>query len=415
MFLGLDKGHFLSPTGQCKSFDESADGYSRGEGVGLFVIKRLSDALAENDRILGVIRGIGVNQSGLSSSITRPHAPTQADLFRRVLRASGLPPNRVNVVESHGTGTQAGDPSELESIRSIFATRRPASNPLHITSIKANIGHLEAASGAAGLAKLLLMLKHRTIPRQISPKKLNPNIAPLESDGTIIDTSNVPWDASDDSMTRVALLNNFGAAGSNAAMLLEEAPQREPTFDVSGATHYVFAVSAKSQMALETLVSRYDTWLRSPKCSSTALCDIAYTVTARRQIFPYRVAFSFADRGELIHKLNAPEVTQSFTRPSGAIFVFSGQGGQYPGMGRSLYRSSPVFRKHIDECHSFLQNAGFSGILHIIDAEESSTADFDDLEGYQTAILSLEYALAKLWLTWGVLPTAVVGHRLVNQ
>ncbi|KAG6844207.1 hypothetical protein H0H93_016595, partial [Arthromyces matolae] len=188
MFLGLDRGHFLSPTGQCKAFDASADGYSRGEGCGAFVLKRLPDALAENDRILGVIRGIEVNQSGLAHSITHPHAPTQASLFRRLLGNSNIDANRVNVIEAHGTGTQAGDPNELESIRSVFSSHRSSNNPLHVTSIKANIGHLEAASGAAGLAKLLLMMERRSIPRQISLTTLNPRITPLHVDHTVIDT-----------------------------------------------------------------------------------------------------------------------------------------------------------------------------------------------------------------------------------
>src|SRR4051794_4850297 len=180
MFVGLDRGHFLSPTGQCKAFDALADGYSRAEGCGIFVIKRLSDALAENDRILGVIRGIEVNQSGQANSITHPHPPTQESLFKQLLCNSGVDASHVTVVEAHGTGTQAGDPSELEAIRSVFCPSRPPSNPLHVTSIKGNIGHLEAASGAAGLAKLLLMLRHMKIPRQISLQKLNPRITPLE-------------------------------------------------------------------------------------------------------------------------------------------------------------------------------------------------------------------------------------------
>ncbi|KNZ71333.1 Conidial yellow pigment biosynthesis polyketide synthase, partial [Termitomyces sp. J132] len=173
MFLGLDRGHFLSPTGQCKSFDAAADGYSRGEGCGVFVLKRLSDAVADNDRILVVI-------SGRVHSITDPHAPTQAALLQRVLENSNIDPHRVNVIEAHGTGTQAGDTNELESNRSVSSAQLSVNNPLHITSIKANIGHLEAASGSAGHAKLLLMFQHQTIPRQISLYTLNPRITPLK-------------------------------------------------------------------------------------------------------------------------------------------------------------------------------------------------------------------------------------------
>src|SRR6267154_2200811 len=206
MFIGLDRGHFLSPTGQCKVFDASADGYSRGEGCGLFVLKRFSDARAENDHILGIIRGVEVNQSGAARSITQPHVPTQINLFRQLLESSGVAPEDINVVEAHGTGTQSGDVGELESIRRVFSASRSAENPLHVTSIKANIGHLEAASGAAGLAKLLLMLQHDTIPAQISLKTLNPRIAPLEQDHTIIDTLPSPWMSG--TTPRIAVLNN---------------------------------------------------------------------------------------------------------------------------------------------------------------------------------------------------------------
>ena len=168
MFIGLEKGHFLSPTGQCKSFDAEADGYSRSEGCGVFVLKRLADALAENDQILGVIRGIEINQSGTAQSITHPHTPTQEALFRRLLSCSDISSNSVSLVEAHGTGTQAGDTSELESIRRVLAVDRTSDNPLHVTSIKANLGHLEAASGCASLAKVLLMFQHKVIPQQIS-------------------------------------------------------------------------------------------------------------------------------------------------------------------------------------------------------------------------------------------------------
>jgi acyl transferase domain-containing protein len=221
MVLGLDCGHFLSPTGQCKSFNASADSYSHSEGCGM-LLKCLRDAEAENDTILGVIRGIEVNQSGLAHSITYPHAATQAALFCRMLDKAGINPARVNVVEAHGTGTQAEDLNEVVSLRSVLMQGVDRSAVLHIGSIKANIGHLEAASGAAGLVNLLLMLRHKRIPRQISLRTLNPLIAPLEEDGVVIHRVDAEWVPSHVGMPRVALLNNFGAVGSNTAVLLEE-------------------------------------------------------------------------------------------------------------------------------------------------------------------------------------------------
>jgi acyl transferase domain-containing protein len=413
MFLGLDRGHFLSPTGQCKAFDASADGYSRSEGCGVFVLKRLSDAIVENDRILGVIRGVEVNQSGLAHSITHPHAPTQATLFKRVLESAGMSPEHVNVVEAHGTGTQAGDPSEVESIRSVFASQY--GRPLHITSVKANIGHLEAASGAAGLAKLLLMLKHRTIPGQISLRNLNPRIAPLEADNTVIDRVNVPWVPSRDGMTRVALLNNFGAAGSNTAVLLEEYQNVTPAGVAPEGSYYVFGISAKDSVAIEELRSRYLDFLGSPGATDVALSDIAYTSTARRQIYDYRISVSASTREELVERLSKAVAVYSSTKDAHVIFVFSGQGSQYLGMGNSLYKSSVLFRKHIDECHDMLIAAGFPGVLAIITAgtRGSGLSVTEEFEAFQAAIFALEYALAKLWMSWGLRPAAVVGHRYV--
>lgn len=410
MMLGLDRAHFLSPTGQCKAFDASADGYSRSEGCGIFVLKRLSDALMENDNILGVIRGIEVNQSGLAHSITHPHAPTQAVLFRSLLEKSGIEANHISVIEAHGTGTQAGDPNELESIRSIFAIDREPGNPLHVTSIKANMGHLEAASGSAGLAKLLLMFKHRAIPRVISLKNLNPLIAPLESDNTIIDTVQTEWKAFQDK-PRIAMLNNFGAAGSNTATLIEEFHPIERVEPPAGLS-YVFGLSSKAESALEELRHRYIQWLKDPK-STTNLADIAYTMTARRTVYEHRIAFQASTKEELIEKLGKASPVHVKDESGKVIFAFSGQGSQYLGMGRVLYETSQLFKKYIDECHEFLVVSGFPGVTPIILAGEggSGLTTLEEFEAYQAAIFSLEYALAKLWMSWGLTPAAVVGHR----
>lgn len=408
--LGLDRAHFLSPTGLCKAFDTSADGYSRSEGCGIFVLKKLSDAIVENDNILGIIRGVEVNQSGLANSITHPHGPTQAVLFRTLLENTGIEANRVSVVEAHGTGTQAGDPIELESIRSIFAIKREQENPLHIGSVKANIGHLEAASGSAGLAKLLLMFKHRTIPRVISLKNLNPRIAPLESDNTIIDAVQTEWKAFQ-GQPRVAVLNNFGAAGSNVALLLEEARPTDCA-ELPGDLAYVFGLSAKTESALEELRNRYLLWLESLK-SNVKLADVAYTMTARRCIYEHRIAVEASTQNELVEKLKKASPVHVQNGSGKVVFVFSGQGGQHLGMGKSLYQTSEVFRKHVDECHSFLVSCGFFGVTQILLAGEggSGLTKFEEFEAYQYAMFSLEYAIAKMWMSWGLTPAAVIGHR----
>lgn len=409
MFIGLDRGHFLSPSGQCKSFDASADGYSRAEGCSLFVLKRLSDAVSENDNILGVIRGVEVNQSGQAQSITHPHVPTQVALLKRLLQNSGVNPSCVSVVEAHGTGTQAGDCSELESIRNVLCRARNSGNPLHVTSIKANVGHLEAASGAAGLAKLLLMFQHDTIPAQLSLKTLNPRIAPLEQDHTIIDTLPAPWVSG--TTPRIALLNNFGASGSNGALILEE--YQKQTKSPASAASYVFGVSAKSREVLEDLRRRYIQWLRDARNRVIPLSDIAYTATARRQLYPFRISVNAGTKEQLVQALGSAEISHSERKFGQTVFVFSGQGSYYCGMGALLYSTSTVFRRCIDRCHRYLVSKGFVSILPVImgDRTDSGFDEVEEFEVSQTATLALEFSLAILWMHWGVTPSAVVGHR----
>ena len=415
MFIGLDRAHFLSPTGQCRVFDASADGYSRGEGCGLFVLKRLSDARAENDHILGVIRGIEVNQSGDACSITRPHIPSQIKLFRQLIERSGISPEAVNVVEAHGAGTQSGDVCELDSIRQVFSADRSAENPLHITSIKANIGHLEAASGAAGLAKLLLMLQRRTIPRLISLVDLNPGISELAADHSLIDTESRQWNPAREGLPRIALLNNFGAAGSNCALLLQEyVPPAILEESPPSAFPYVFGLSAKTEAALVSMRLRVVDWLNSADTQHASLGDIAYSLTARRQIYEHRVSLTARTRQELVESLLSNPSSTQVSRVNGrAAFVFSGQGGQYVGMGSELYKSVPLFRGIIDQCHNFLDESGFAGVVQYISPEgnPSTLPETEQLEVHHCAIFALEYALAQLWISWGITPSIVVGHR----
>jgi len=417
MFIGLDRGHFLSPSGQCRSFDASADGYSRGEGCGIFVLKRLSDAIAEKDRILGVIRGVEVNQSGTAHSITHPHGPTQELLFKKILRNSDIKPNSVTVVEAHGTGTQAGDTIEVESIRRVLAIDRMPNNPLYITSIKANIGHLEAASGCASLAKVLLMLRHNSIPQQISLRALNPRIAPLASDNTIISAENVSWKHANDRTPRIALVNNFGAAGSNAALLVEEHLSQRATLPSFGLSSYTFGLSTKDVSSLESLRLKFIAWLESADTEETSLLDIAYSTTARRQLHSCRLAVTAGSKPELVKKLAiAPIVNVTRTEVIPVVFLFSGQGSQYRGMGRSLYDSSSAFRRHIQECDTILTSLGFSGIISTIAGNDNHPSLVNsEAEGLQSTTFSVQYALAKLWISLGIQPVAVAGHRSVSR
>ncbi|KAF5350379.1 hypothetical protein D9758_012473 [Tetrapyrgos nigripes] len=394
MFLGLDRGHFLSPTGQCKPFDASADGYSRSEGCGLFVLKRLDDAITENDNILGVIRGVEVNQSGTAHSITHPHAATQTALFERLLERTGISAGRIDVVEAHGTGTQAGDPVEMESLRKVLCRQRKAQNPLHIMSIKANIGHLEAASGAAGLAKLLLMFRHKTwITLALLPHRLPGLLA----------TGRAGWLFSTTSALPVLMLQ---LSSRNSSLFLLSMPTWT----------WFFGFSAKTENALLDLRTRFIEWLISPESSSLRLADIAYTTTARRQIYSHRLCVTVDSRDDLVRKLRDASIheIQQKEEPAKVIFVFSGQGSQYLGMGRALYETCTAFKQVIDECHVFLTKKGFPGVLSILTSggESSGLSAPEEFEAYQAAIFALEYGMAKLWISWGLVPAAVVGHSL---
>ncbi|TFY63793.1 hypothetical protein EVJ58_g3045 [Rhodofomes roseus] len=416
MHVGLDRAHFLSPTGQCLPWDASADGYCRAEGCGMFVLKRLTDARAENDRILGVIRGIEVNQSGTADSITHPHVATQTRLFRKVLDSAGVRPAEVSVVEAHGTGTQAGDPAEIEALRSVFGADEERECVLRITSVKANVGHAEAASGAASLAKLVLMMRHRKIPRNISLKRLNSRIPPLEKDGLCIDTEVSAWDLPRNVGRRVALLNNFGAAGSNAALVLEEPPLLPESTAEEKQRTVVLGLSCDSVAALEELREGCLAALGDPSLDDASLADFAYTATARRQAYRYRVAAHGQSKEELCRELRAAPVVQVGEHTKKVVFLFSGQGGQYWGMGSGLYEVVPSFRQAVDLCHKKLVSWGYQGVLDMIRGvfarNDNGIGASHCLETTHCALFVLEYALARMWRSWGVHPDIVIGHSL---
>ncbi|PIA92961.1 Conidial yellow pigment biosynthesis polyketide synthase [Cercospora beticola] len=413
MYLGLDKAHFLSPTGQCKAFDESADGYCRSEGCASFVLKRLSDAVAENDRIFGVIKGIAMNQSGLTSSITHPHAPTQERLFESLLRTTNINPHDVTVVEAHGTGTQAGDPNELKSIRGVFAKSRQSHNKLHVTSVKSNIGHLEAASGGAALAKLLLMVKHERIPPQALLQNLNPSIDELGRDETYITSKPRDWQSN--GKLRTALLNNFGAAGSNGALLLQEHVETITTeTTTTPSLTYVYGCSARNEDLLEQAREEMLEFLEG-NGQELRISDICYTSTARRKVDNYRLTVTASTTSELAANLRKARVTEAPGTDNPVSFLFSGQGSQYAGMGRGLLQLLPTFRKCVLHCNQRLVEWGFPGCLDVIQTEDTATFDIKNLENIQSlqcGVFVLEVALARSLIGLGLKPALVAGHSL---
>ena len=413
MYIGLDKGHFLSSTGGCKSFDVSADGYSRAEGSVVFVLKRLSDAITENDRIHGVIKDVVVNQSGNARSITHPHSETQVMLYKNLLHRAGVQPSSISVVEAHGTGTQAGDTREIASLETVFGKYHSESHPLMVSSIKGNIGHCEAASGAAGLAKALLMLRHDIMPKQASLTYLNPRITELQEGHLKIPQENQPWPATK-YIPRRAMLNNFGAAGSNAALLLEEYQETQSVErDNISRSAYPFCISAKTQDALNECIKAHQKLFS--RNEDLRLEDICYTATARRPLYDRRVAAPCSSIDELRAKLNqldVAKVAQTKVRET-VIFIFSGQGSMYAGMGKELMHTSALFKEKILLCDNIVQSIRCPGILGYFDV--NVTAPLDDLEDViasQCACVALEYSLGMLLMSWNIIPSYTLGHSL---
>jgi acyl transferase domain-containing protein len=404
MYQGLFRAHFLSPSGQCKAFDSAADGYCRAEGSGLFVLKRLKDAVAENDRIYGVIRGIEVNQCGNAHSITHPHQQTQQALFRKLLDNTAIPPASVGVVEAHGTGTQAGDAAEISSIEAVF--HRPRDTPLYVTSVKANMGHAEAASGAAGLAKLLLMLREKKIPQQIEIKDLNPRMLDAAQRGIAVARKTERWSSIG---PRRALLNNFGAAGSNSALLLEE-HVTAPSSEAPHRSAYPFIISAKSEVALKQLSEAYLRIIIEKHEAS--IQNICYTATARRERHQYQLPANVRSLDDLQSKLRTHQ-TILVKNPSKKpiIFTFSGQGATFSGMGRELLSTSPIFADAVQRCDELLTRWEFPSVRPMIDGSYKVDLDFHSVIVSQCSCFVLQYALSQLLRSYNIVPDLVFGHR----
>ena len=320
----------------------------------------------------------------------------------------------VNKKEAHGTGTQAGDFSEISSLHSVFAGSRPSREPLVVSSIKGNIGHSEAASGSAGLAKLLLMLRQGKIPKQASLNTLNPRIAGLVGNGISIPRTTQDWKRPSNRPRR-ALLNNFGAAGSNVALILEEYADSTPEEVSKGRSSYVFNVSARSPYALEELVEQYKGYLKE-RGPELAIRDVCYTATARRQNYEHRISFTCHSIDDLVEQLDSVRLDKPAEKeqPKPIVFVFSGQGASHYGMGKELIETSCCFRDCIKRCDDFVQKLGFPSFMHVLQGKDQSgsgLAESDQIVAFQCACVTIEYALARLWMSWNIYPDVVVGHR----
>ena len=409
-FLDLSKAGFLSRSGQCKPFDASADGYCRSDGAGLVVLKGLEQAMNEGDPILGVIPGIATNQGGLSASITVPDSTAQRALYQEVLQQANLQPDNITYVEAHGTGTQAGDPVEMESIRSIFGDKS-RSKMVEIGSIKGNIGHCETAAGVASLLKILAMLKHAALPPQANHQRLNPKIPPLEPDGMRIGSQLSPWK----NPLLAAFVNSYGAAGSNCALLCCEVPVQKNRVprehsDRRGAIPYPIIISASSKPSLLAYVQTLSAYLHQ-EGSSLSIRDLAFTLDERRRRMKFCITTVASDPTNLARNLEnfgAPSFEYLPISKKPVVLVFSGQNDNKVTLSRSMYENYPAFRSHIDACDFEVSQLGYGSILPAI----FQTQPIEDVVTLQSGIFAVQYACARCWIDSGLSVDTVIGHSL---
>jgi acyl transferase domain-containing protein/aryl carrier-like protein len=417
--ISLTKARALSPDGRCKTFDAAANGYVRGEGCGLVALKRLDDALRDGDPIMAVLRGTAINHDGRSGGLTVPSVTAQEALLRDALRDAGLTAGDVDYIEAHGTGTPLGDPIEMQAIHKVYASQRRPDRPLFVGSVKTNIGHLEAAAGIAGLIKTVLALEHGEIPPHLHFRQPTPFI-PWNEMAIEVPVRRCGWP--EVHRARRAAVSSFGFSGTNAHVVVESAPQvvpDEPAADPLGPDR-VLCLSAKSAAALESLAAAYAEFIGR---GEHRWDDICFSAAAGRGLHTHRLAVIADSASAAVEPLQAFAGRQTHPRAavhvgetarrSKMVFLFSGEGSQYVGMGRGLSENGGVFRDELQRCDAILREQCDLPVLDIMlgrpgDAEAARLLDRTDVA--QVALFCLEVALFRAWERWGVRPTAVLGH-----
>lgn len=414
----------LSPEGHCKTFDASADGFVRGEGCGVVILKRLSQALADGDPILAVVRGSAVNQDGRSNGLTAPNGLAQQAVIRQALHNARLAPEQISYVETHGTGTVLGDPIEVEALKAVLGQPRPAGQECVLGSVKTNVGHLESCAGMAGLIKTVLCLQHGIIPPLLHLKTLNPHIS-LEHTPFVLPTSVRSWPEGVE--RRYAGVSGAGLSGTNAHVVLEEAPnipgKRNDTAPTeANHTVYLLPLSARTPEALRQLAHVYQRELVNAESalSTATLQNICYTASLRRTHYACRGAVVGQSHEELAALLEtfaekeqvsgASSEVRSESLP-GPVFMFAGQGTQWAGMGRQLFEQEPVFRSVIEACEDVLNGYVSWSLLAELQANERHSR-LHETAIAQVALFAIQVALVALWRSWGIVPGAVVGHSV---
>ena len=418
--IAMSKGHFLSEHGRCMAFDVRAGGYTRGEGAGVVILKSLSTAIEHQNQIYALIKMTGVNQDGHTPGISMPNAEAQAKLMRSVYQKAGIKPGEIGYIEAHGTGTQAGDPKEAQALNEVLAEGRGNGRKCLIGSVKTNIGHLEAGAGIAGLIKAALCVQHGKIPPSLHFEKPNPNI-PFESMCIEVATRVEDWP--EDYRIRYAGVNAFGYGGTNAHVLLQEPPtttNRVKTLHITWDKPCLLPVTARSESALAALAGKYAfylTNLNDPK----QLADFFFTVTKRRSHHRYRLALiaeNIDDSREKLQRFSNGDYVEGLItgeydqqQRAGLVFIYTGMGPQWWGMGRELMASEPVFMEAIRECDRFFVKIAGWSILAALQADEQSSRMAKTAVA-QPANFAIQIALTALWENWGIKPDAVIGHSV---
>ncbi|MEO5346140.1 MAG: amino acid adenylation domain-containing protein [Magnetococcus sp. YQC-9] len=435
--INFSRGHMLAPNGRCKTFDAQADGYARGEGGGSLVLKRVSDAQRDGDPILALIRGSAVNQDGASGGLTMPNGLAQEQVIRQALANAQTKPGGIDYVETHGTGTPLGDPIEIDALSAVFGPERPASQPLHIGSVKTNFGHLESAAGMASLIKTILSLTHRAIPPHLHCQTRSPHIdwgrAPLE-----IPTSLTPWPQRE--APRRAGISSFAFGGTNAHMILEEAPSssaeaRREEGLAPPPPLGILPLSAKTPAALKALAQQYAARLSDPDSSTPppAWWDICHTAATSRTRFRHRLALVAPTTGEVAPLrdellafaedrwnkrfkqgrapwglLPGPENPTGL--PPKVAFLFTGMGSHHRNMGRTLYQTQPLYKLTLDECDAILREHLQPSLLEVLFGENETLLSCPEYA--HCAIFATSCALTRLWRSFGIEPAVVLGHSV---
>jgi len=418
--ISHSRAQMLAPDGRCKTFDASADGFVRAEGCGIVVLKRLTDALAEQDNVLAVILGSALNHDGRTSGLTVPSGPSQESVIRAALATAGVDPLQVSYVEAHGTGTRLGDPIEVGALAAVLCNGRSKSDPLIVGSVKTNIGHLESAAGIAGLMKAVLALNNRQIPPHLHFRQPNPLI-PWEDLPIRIPLEREAWQSS--GQRRITGVSSFGFSGTNAHIILSEpsaksAPAHEEATIGFQAGESLLVISAKTETALRNLAGRYVEFLTANP--SITPDDLAYSAAIGRSHFACRVSVTYNSTKSCCEKLNmfaAHQETAGLAHGHVLIgqhpriaFLFTGQGSQYPGMASGLYQMNPGFRAAVDRCEGILKTWLDRRLTRILFNEPAEVLNRTAYT--QPALFVLEYSLAELWRSWGIEPEFLLGHSV---